>query len=181
MDAEQATQPGHTFVGVVAASQLLTLVQQLVVVRKLGIEWQEPLKEYLELLAVFGVDLDMLSLSCIASVSPVLKYVLAVSATPILAAIAVVLHLSALAFKKYIKQGLRVRLDFSQLLRTVGSLISILFISIFTSLVAPFQCNLHPNGRMILGLLSGVLWFFKQNAKRVLEGFYGVLDFGGLH
>eukprot|EP00439_Symbiodinium_sp_Y106_P028760 s5243_g3.t1 len=132
MDAEQATQPGHTFVGVVAASQLLTLVQQLVVVRKLGIEWQEPLKEYLELLAVFGVDLDMLSLSCIASVSPVLKYVLAVSATPILAAIAVVLHLSALAFKKYIKQGLRVRLDFSQLLRTVGSLISILFISIFT-------------------------------------------------
>ncbi|CAE7247064.1 RPS6, partial [Symbiodinium microadriaticum] len=148
MDAEQVTQPGHTLVGAVAASQLLTLVQQLVVIRKLGIEWQEPLKEYLELLAVFGVDLDMLSLSCIASVSPVLKYVLAVSVTPILAAIALLLHLSALFFKKYVKQGLRVRLDLSALLRTVGSLIAILFISIFTSLVAPFQCNLHPNGRM---------------------------------
>ena len=65
---------------------------------------------------------------------------------------------------RYVKQGLRVRLDLSALLRTVGSLIAILFISIFTSLVAPFQCNLHPNGRMILGPFSGSI-------NRVLEGF----------
>ena len=150
MDAERSTQPGHTFVGVVAATQLLTLIQQLVVVSRLGIEWEEPLSEILASLSVFGLNFDVLSVSCVASLSPVPEYVLTVSATPILACVALVLHLSAIALKRYLGHGLKVRLDMSQLLRTVGSLVSILFISIFTALVTPFQCNSHPNGRMTI-------------------------------
>ncbi|CAE7785744.1 unnamed protein product [Symbiodinium sp. CCMP2592] len=156
LQADRATQPGHLFVGIVALSQLVTLIQQLLVVSKLDIEWHEPMNEILKGLAVLGVDLDMIAFSCLATVSPVLKYVLSVSVTPILACIALVLHLLAVAFKKYVRQDLKVRLDAGQLLRTVGSLVSLLFIGIFTALVTPFQCNSHPNGRMTIQQYASV-------------------------
>eukprot|EP00439_Symbiodinium_sp_Y106_P023885 s6647_g2.t3 len=156
LQADRATQPGHLFVSIVALSQLVTLIQQLLVVSKLDIEWHEPLNEILQGLAVLGVDLDMIAFSCVATVSPVLKYVLSVSVTPILACIALVLHLLAVAFKRYVRPGLQVRLDASQLLRTVGSLVSLLFIGIFTALVTPFQCNSHPNGRMTIQQYASV-------------------------
>ena len=107
LQADRATQPGHLFVSIVALSQLVTLIQQLLVVSKLDIEWHEPLNEILQGLAVLGVDLDMIAFSCVATVSPVLKYVLSVSVTPILACIALVLHLLAVAFKRYVRPGLQ--------------------------------------------------------------------------
>ncbi|CAE7243445.1 RPS6 [Symbiodinium natans] len=156
LHADRATQPGHLFLGVVAVSQLVTLIQQLVVVSKLGIEWHAPVDEILKSLAIFGVDLDMIALPCVATVGPVLKYVLTVSVAPILAGIALALHLSAVAYKRYVWQGLKVRLDSIQLLRTLGSLVSLLFIGIFTALVAPFQCNSHPNGRKTIQQYASV-------------------------
>ena len=86
----------------------MTLIQQLVVVSKLGIEWHAPVDEILKSLAIFGVDLDMIALPCVATVGPVLKYVLTVSVAPILAGIALALHLSAVAYKRYVWQGLKV-------------------------------------------------------------------------
>lgn len=150
MDAQRVKQPGHLFVIFVALSQLVTVLQQLAVITKFDIQWEQPMAGVMNMFSFMTLDLDALSFSCVAPASPVGKYALTTLATPLLAVVAGFIHLSAIAAKKHLPQDFAASIDGSQLLRTIGSLFLLLFISVFASILAPFQCNLHPNGRLTL-------------------------------
>ncbi|CAE7862881.1 unnamed protein product, partial [Symbiodinium microadriaticum] len=143
-EGERNTQPGHLLVIALGLSQLVTVIQKLTVIQKFRISWREPVVSILNLFELMSLNLDMLSISCFTSMGPVFKYALRSLIAPIFVCVVVVLHGVNLLLKGNLRKG---DLEISQLLRTIGSLFLIFYISVFTAILAPFQCNYHPNGR----------------------------------
>ncbi|CAE7674717.1 RPS6 [Symbiodinium sp. CCMP2592] len=146
MDVDRTTQEAHLSLFVLAMRQFLTVAQQLAVINKFGIAWEEPVDRILRSFEFMGLNLDMLAISCLSRMSPVTKYALRTCAAPISAFVALLVHLVALAIRNRGENSTRCELRLSRLLRTVGSVCKIFFIAILSSILAPFQCNEHPNG-----------------------------------
>eukprot|EP00439_Symbiodinium_sp_Y106_P044569 s4027_g5.t1 len=144
-EGERNTQPGHLLVIALGLSQLVTVIQKLTVIQKFRISWREPVVSILNLFELMSLNLDMLSISCVTSMGPVFKYAVRSLIAPIFVCVVVVLHGFNLLIKGKLTKG--GDLEISQLLRTIGSLFLIFYISVFTAILAPFQCNYHPNGR----------------------------------
>ncbi|CAE7464201.1 RPS6 [Symbiodinium natans] len=147
VDVDRTTQAAQISMLALSLAQLLTVAQQLAVINKFGLSWDNPVDRILRSFEFMGLNLDMLAISCLARMSPVAKYGLRTSAVLILALVASVVHVVAVAInRKKTKKEDRCDLDVSRLLRTIGTLFKAFFIAIFTEMLTPFECNEHPNG-----------------------------------
>ncbi|CAK9097054.1 unnamed protein product [Durusdinium trenchii] len=125
-------------------TQFITVVQMLSVLRRFGIDWREPFASVLIFLEILSFDFDMLSINCVTSLSPVATFSFRALIIPLLMFMALVVHLC------YLLCSRSSTFKFNSLLRTMGSIFLILFIVLWSMLLAPFQCNQHPNGKMTM-------------------------------
>ena len=121
-------------------TQLVTMLQMLAVMGRFNIDWRDPLHSVLLLLEVMSFDPNMLSIGCVANVTPVSLFVFQVLFIPLLTSIAILVHLSYLLLTR------SRTLQAKHLLRTVGTMFLMFFILLFSMLLSPFQCSYHPNG-----------------------------------
>jgi len=139
-EGQKSRQPGSLLLAALGMGQMVTVVQQLTVIQQFKIEWGEPFSSLLASMELLAFDLDMISISCVAPMSPVMKFTMRTLLVLLFFAVAGVVHVAYVAFKG--GGGLRLSL----LARTIGTLFMVFFISLCSSLLAPFRCNWHPNG-----------------------------------
>ena len=121
-------------------TQLVTTLQMLGVIGRFNIDWRDPLHSVLVMLEIMSFDPNMLSIGCVANITPVSLFSFQVLFIPLLTSIAILVHLSYLLFTR--SRSFQAK----HLLRTVGTMFLIFFIVLFSMLLSPFQCNWHPNG-----------------------------------
>lgn len=140
-EGQKSRQPGSLLIAALSMGQMVTVVQQLTVIQQFKIEWGSPFSDILAAMELLAFDLDMVSISCVAPMSPVAKFTTRTLLVLLFFAMAGLVHVGYLAYKraKTLQLGL--------LGRTVGTLFMVFFISLCSSLLAPFRCNMHPNGR----------------------------------
>ena len=71
MDVDRTTQAAQISMLTLPLSQLLIVAQQLAVINKFGIAWASPVDRILSSFEFMGLNLEMLAISCLASMSPV--------------------------------------------------------------------------------------------------------------
>ncbi|CAK9050884.1 40S ribosomal protein S6, partial [Durusdinium trenchii] len=156
LNEAKSKQRSSTLVVAAGFQQFLTIVQMLSVLRRFEIDWREPFASVLVFLEVLSFDVEMLSahrrtwdlrhgtVSCVTQLSPVGLFTFRALMIPMLMCVALVVHLCYILYTgcKSFKT--------SNLLRTIGTMFLIFFIVLFSMLVAPYQCNAHPNGKLTL-------------------------------
>lgn len=147
---QKAAQPGHLLIAALGLGQMVTVVQQLTVVQQFKIEWGEPFSSMLLSLDIFTFDLDMVSIGCVAPMGPVAKFTTRTLVVLIFFLVACVIHGICMAIQR---KGLQL----SVLGSTVGTLFMVFFISVCSSLLAPFRCYTHPNGESTVQAYHSVL------------------------
>lgn len=156
-EGQKSKQPGSLLIAALGMGQMVTIVQQLTVVQQFKIDWGEPFASILVALEVMAFDLDMISIGCVAPMEPVMKFATRTLMVLLLFAVASVVHFGYLAWQRS-RGGAQAGKGFqiSLLLRTAGTLFMVFFISLCSSLLAPFRCNQHPNGRWTVQAYHGV-------------------------
>ena len=156
-EGQKSKQPGSLLIAALGMGQMVTIVQQLTVVQQFKIDWGEPFASILVALEVMAFDLDMISIGCVAPMDPVMKFSTRTLMVLVLFAVASIVHFAYLAWQKS-KGGAHANKGFqiSLLARTTGTLFTIFFISLCSSLLAPFRCNQHPNGLWTVQAYHGV-------------------------
>ena len=89
---------------------------------------------------IFAFDLDLISVSCVAPMGPVSNFTMRTLLVLVFFCMACLIHFIFIATQR--QKGLQL----SVLGSTVGTLFMVFFISVCSSLLAPFRCFLHPNG-----------------------------------
>ena len=113
----------------------------------------EPFASLMAFLEIFSFDLEMLSFDCVTRMNPVASFAIRVLTTPgiLLTALVVsLIHAALLAWRNCFRRygsSLSLQIHALHLLKTWGALFMVLFIVLFSMILAPFQCRLHPNGR----------------------------------
>lgn len=149
-EGQKSRQPGSLLVAALGMGQMVTIVQQLTVIQQFKIDWGEPFSSILVAMEVMAFDMDMISIGCVAPMDPVSKFTTRTLLVLVFFAVAAIVHFTYLAFKR--SRGFQLSL----LARTVGTLFMVFFISLCSSLLAPFRCNTHPNGKMTIQTYHGV-------------------------
>jgi len=143
-EGQKTRQPGSLLIAALGMGQMVTVVQQLTVIQQFKIDWGEPFSSVLVALELMAFDLDMISINCVAPMSPVVKFATRTLLVIFFFAVASIVHVIFLALRRV--KGLQI----SVLARTMGTLFMVFFISLCSSLLAPFRCNSHPNGESTL-------------------------------
>lgn len=139
-EGKTSRQPGSLLIAALGLGQMVTVVQQLTVIQQFKIVWGQPFSSILEFLELLAFDLDMVSIGCVAPLSPVLKFSIRTLLVLLFFVVACMVHCVYIAYKR--AKTFRISL----LLRTVGTLFMVFFISLCSSVLAPFRCHIHPNG-----------------------------------
>eukprot|EP00435_Cladocopium_sp_Y103_P061231 s102_g22.t2 len=139
-EGKTSRQPGSLLIAALGLGQMVTVVQQLTVIQQFKIAWGQPFSSILEFLELLAFDLDMVSIGCVAPMSPVLQFSIRTLLVLLFFVVACMVHCVYIAYKR--AKTFRITL----LLRTVGTLFMVFFISLCSSLLAPFRCHIHPNG-----------------------------------
>ena len=142
---ETQGQSGSSSLMMVCSLQLLLVtVQMLSVMRRFDINWREPFASVLVYLEFLSFDLEMLSVSCVTTMSPVAIFGVRSLVIPVMMFAILVVHLCfLLCTRSKTFQG-------NNLWRTMGTTFLVFFIILFSMLLAPFQCYGHPNGTSTL-------------------------------
>mmetsp|Transcript_38577 Transcript_38577/g.89057 ORF Transcript_38577/g.89057 Transcript_38577/m.89057 type:complete len:1484 (+) Transcript_38577:69-4520(+) len=155
----------------IIGSQAVTSSQVLGAVSLFAVDWPEPLKGLFIILGTFSFDVSSVGVGCYLRMSGLKEYAFSVIFVCVLLTAMALIHVvyrlagrvgkkaapaadlatfpssqSSLSgrrlFGRTISKGYRC----SQLINVEGTLFMVLFISITTSVSAPFACNEHPNG-----------------------------------
>ncbi|CAJ1458060.1 unnamed protein product [Effrenium voratum] len=153
-EGQKSKQPGSLLVAALGMGQMVTIVQQLTVVQQFKIDWGEPFASILVAMELMAFDMDMISVGCVAQMDPVTKFTMRTLLVLVFFGIAAVVHFAYLAWHRGTSgaKGLQISL----LARTVGTLFMVFFISLCSSLLAPFRCDTHPNGLLTVQAYHGV-------------------------
>ncbi|CAJ1362422.1 unnamed protein product [Effrenium voratum] len=153
-EGQKSKQPGSLLVAALGMGQMVTIVQQLTVVQQFKIDWGEPFASILVAMELMAFDMDMISVGCVAQMDPVTKFTMRTLLVLVFFGIAAVVHFAYLAWHRGTSgaKGLQISL----LARTVGTLFMVFFISLCSSLLAPFRCDTHPNGLQTVQAYHGV-------------------------
>lgn len=153
--SKPAAQTKSVLLVAIAGSQMVTMFQQLSVFGTISLEWSAPFSNVLEFVSLFNFKLDYLALDCVAAVPPLQKFGLRVFMVLLFFAFMVLVHVVSVIVLH--KRQFRARMP--ALIGAVGTVFSAFFISIVSSMLAPFQCNVHPNGlRTMVDYPSVVCW-----------------------
>ena len=140
-------------------SQLITCAQLFSVIEQIqGITWREPFVSFLQFFGVLSLQTLLESLKtvgCVARISLEMEFLIRTLVVPLLFTVGpVVAHLVMIK--------LRLAQRSSDLVKTLGFLMQLFFISLCSSFLEPFRCNVHPNGLLTMQTAHGVVCNFSD-------------------
>jgi len=124
-------------------SQLITCAQLFSVIEQIqGITWKEPFLSFLQFFGILSLQTlveSVKTVGCVARITSEMEFLIRTLLVPLLFTIGPVFaHL--VMVKLHLAQGS------GGLVKTFGFLMQLFFISLCSSFVEPFRCNVHPNG-----------------------------------
>ncbi|CAE8630388.1 unnamed protein product, partial [Polarella glacialis] len=140
-------------IATVAIGQCVGVSQQLSIFGQLKVNWGSPFSEVLEFFSLLAFNMEWLTVSCLARFSPLQMYSARVFLVLLFFIVACCIHLLYVALRKKFADGLEI----SVLVRVMGNLMMIFFISVAGAILAPFRCYTHPNGIRTVQEFGGVL------------------------
>ncbi|CAK9058310.1 unnamed protein product [Durusdinium trenchii] len=140
--------PSPLLIVTISLAQMITIAQKLTVLAKFKIGWDEPFLSVLHSIQLLNFDLKHISIDCISQVAPLVEFSIRVLLMPLFCLLVLIVHFLYSAF--FSKRSMCGSFQLAQLGRTVGTIFIICFISVFSSLLSPFQCVKHPNGKFTL-------------------------------
>ncbi|CAE8595498.1 unnamed protein product [Polarella glacialis] len=126
----------------VAVGQCVAVSQQLSIFGQLKVNWGSPFSEVLNFFSLLAFNMEWLNVSCLTSFSPLQMYSARVFLVLLFFIVACCIHLLYVALRKKFADGLEI----SVLVKVMGNLMMIFFISVAGAILAPFRCHTHPNG-----------------------------------
>ncbi|CAK0896286.1 unnamed protein product [Prorocentrum cordatum] len=137
-------------------SLTITLVQQLGVVSLLeDVRWMDPISTLLDAAQLLMFDLEVLHVSCMFRFSPLGSFIVQLSILAQCVVVLLITHVLLSLF--YYREPIRQRN--SALVASIGTIFMVVYISVVTAVLGPFQCLEHPNGKWtIRGFPSVVCW-----------------------
>mmetsp|Transcript_18178 Transcript_18178/g.42505 ORF Transcript_18178/g.42505 Transcript_18178/m.42505 type:complete len:720 (+) Transcript_18178:3-2162(+) len=122
---------------------LLTTLQQVGVVSLITLEWTEPLRTVVRAMRLLAFDIEFLRLGCVGPVRPLSLFVMRLLVIFIAIAVLLLSHgFLVLVFHKGQFKKYR-----STLVAAIGSVTTVFYISVITTMTGPLQCQAHPNGK----------------------------------
>ncbi|CAE8690050.1 unnamed protein product [Polarella glacialis] len=137
----------------VAIGQCVGVSQQLSIFGQLKVNWGSPFSEVLDFFSLLAFNMEWLTVSCLARFSPLQMYAARVFLVLLFFIVACCIHLLYVALRKKFADGLEI----SVLVKVMGNLMMIFFISVAGAILAPFRCYTHPNGVRTVQEFGGVL------------------------
>ncbi|CAE8736238.1 unnamed protein product [Polarella glacialis] len=137
----------------VAFGQCVVISQQLSIFGQLKVNLGSPFSEVLDFFGLLAFNIEWLNVSCVASFSPLQMYATRVFLVLLFFVVACCIHLLYVALRKKFAEGLEI----SALVKVMGNLMMIFFISVAGAILAPFRCYAHPNGVHTVQEFGGVL------------------------
>jgi hypothetical protein len=140
---DRARQSNGTFLLTMTTAQVIAVVQLLGVTARLSVIWVEPILSFMRVLKIFNFEVELLRLNCVSHVSALgvytAKLMMVPSAVVFLALVhsvwMLVCHRGHIAAKTPLLIG------------ACGMFVMGLFITISLTILSPFQCQRHPNGK----------------------------------
>eukprot|EP00971_Amphidinium_carterae_P267114 5298630-Amphidinium_carterae.1 len=148
--------------------QLITLLQQIGVISLVRVQFVGPMEDLFDILKkVTFFDIDILRPACLVDLDAETSYTWRVCA--------VFLGLCLILLAHSISQVLQHRHDWrtrwSTLACAVGTLLMTFIVSILSTMLAPFQCNWHPNGRSTVSWYPSVIcWEGGEHERMIYTG-----------
>ncbi|CAL1136495.1 unnamed protein product [Cladocopium goreaui] len=143
----------------ISLSQMIFIAQKLTVLFRFKIEWEEPFLNVLRVLELLAFDLKIISIDCISPLNSTIEFSARVMVVPMFCIVVFLVHiLHACLHRTHFFS----KIQLAQLTSTVGTVFSICFIPVFSSLLAPFQCQEHPNRKFTLQDYHGVFCNFTE-------------------
>ncbi|CAE7033694.1 RPS6 [Symbiodinium sp. CCMP2592] len=154
-DVRQAG-PGSLLMAALGLGQMVTLVQQLLIIQQFQIDWVEPFRSIMAALQIVAFDLDALRLGCMAPAGSLSNFLFRTFVLPTFCIIAAIIHVLYANFFHtpcWQKRGADVstpspKPEMTLLFSTVGTLWLVFFISHGATILAPFRCTEHPSGQL---------------------------------
>lgn len=161
----RATQNHGLLLSTLSIGITVTLIQQLGIIGMLTLKLPEPARSVVVFTKVFMFDLDVFRLTCIAKVSAFSSFLGEVAVILVLLAYLCVTHAVVVltVYKGHFGRRLHI------LYCVGGSIMLVFLISIVTTLLAPFQCYLHPNGEWTVHAYPSTLcWNSSEHKSMVI-------------
>lgn len=156
----------------IIGSQLVTVLQMLGVCSLLSVVWPEPFATILSMTSLLNFRTEILNMGCVVSMTVLARYTFTAVGFLFLVLVMIVLHLlHVLIFHFTMFRARRFGRFTPALTSAVGTIFMTAFISVSSAIVAPFQCDVHPNGEQTVSGYPQVLcWHSGQHQKMVLVG-----------
>ena len=171
--ADRAMQKELDILIGIVTSQLVPAMQILGVFGLLLVGWPGPFATVLTVGGLLNLNMDMWSVRCVADTSALNSYVGSALMFLCLPVATLCIHgLFVLIFR-----GGRFRDHRSTLISACGTVCTTVFVSVSATVVAPFQCEAHPNGYSTMKMYPQVVcWssdFGGEHMTFVLVGLFG--------
>ena len=152
------------------ASIMCSAVQTLGVFSHLAVTWSEPLGTILGVLSLASFKIEFVRFDCVVGNEPAVSYGFRQAIGPIMVALIFVILLCKKCFKP---ATTKVRIE---LINTMGSAASLLFISFLVSAVSPIICYDHPGdiGSSMLAVPSILCFQTEEHLTMLAMGIVGL-------
>jgi len=161
----RVTQSHSLLLCAFALSQLTTVTQQLGVVGRMSVQWEEPLTSFFQLFNLLSFDIEVLRLNCVSSVAPVTQYLLKVAAILFCVPLVTAVHCIYVACRHHGKFAARIPV----LCGAIGTLFMVFYISVTSNVLEPLQCQGHPNGKWtVRGYQSILCWESREHTVMLI-------------
>mmetsp|Transcript_80860 Transcript_80860/g.237659 ORF Transcript_80860/g.237659 Transcript_80860/m.237659 type:complete len:1458 (-) Transcript_80860:181-4554(-) len=157
---------------IITLGLLMTALQVLGIVGRMPFAWEEPLRSTLEFLQLFVFDIEIFRVGCLGQVTPLGIFAARILIIIFACAWLVVVH----CFSVLVWHGRRFGERKFALKCAVGTLFMTFSISVVSVLVAPWQCDAHPNGKWTMHQYPGVLcWESEEHESMIIIGVIALL------
>jgi len=164
---DKVTQSHAGLLVVIAIGQLVTALQQVGVVGSLPVEWEEPVASVVRQLGLLAFEVESLRLSCFNAVDAVSRYCLKVSIIFFTILTMLLVHVCFVM----LRYGGRFKERRPSLLGSVGTLFTLFYISVTSTVLEPLQCQEHPNSHWTIISYPGTLcWESREHTFMLVVG-----------
>ncbi|CAE8722883.1 unnamed protein product, partial [Polarella glacialis] len=147
------SQSNSLLIASIAVGQCVTISQFLGVFRQLKIGWGSPFVDVLDFVSLLAFNFDWLSLSCVVTFPPWQMYAVRVFSVLKFIVVACCIQFLYVGLRKRFVDGL----EMFVIVKVMGNLMMVFFISVAGAILAPFRCYTHPNGVSAVQDFGGVL------------------------
>jgi len=168
----RATQrQGLVLMGLMA-SQMVTLLQYFGVIADLAIDWTDPLSGMLSFMDIFSFNISIFHPSCISGMTALARYAVNLLGVFVCFLIVLCIHFLTVIFRYNRNWGKA----FPSLVGVLGTVVLTFNVSIVATMLAPLQCNPHPNGKRTISRFPSTLcWEGGDQVGMIVMGLFSMM------